>query len=197
MKKIFVLLYALFFLTLTLSLAPSASAYSIDDVYWGANDHDRGDVIGDKAKFEISSMDVDLVGTTLSVVINTVFANNPNAVGSFPGITLGNKGIGYGDLFLASSWTPNLTDLVHYEDDNHSNGTVWTHAFSFNDNDRWVTPDPNNTTSGTFTIYSLESKNNAVDTLLSGDFLTSSTFRNGQEVAVNTNGNISDIGTGN
>jgi hypothetical protein len=50
---------------------------------------------------------------------------------------------------------------------------------------------------GTGTLYSLNSGNNDADALLSDDFLTGGTYRDGQEVAVDTtNGDLTPL-TGN
>jgi len=166
----------LLFLVLAGFLA-SANVYAINilDNYVGANDHGLGDVIGDKDLFEITKADVLLSGTTLTVDIYTKFAGRGDD-GLFTWATTSDSnGIGYGDLFLASTWNPNGTSP--YEGDNNTNGTIWTYAIGLGD-DRW------NATGGSATLYSLTDEVDNSDTLLSGDFLTGGTYRNGQEVAV-------------
>jgi hypothetical protein len=160
---------------LTLIIAQSAQAIpaTIYDEYVGGDDHNWGDVIGSKTYFDTHSMTVDLVGNMLSVSIHTNFAGRSGDL--FGSLTSGN-GIGYGDLFLSSSWNP--YGAAPYTDDNSFNGTDWSYAFSLDD--RW-------TEGGTGSLYSLNANDNN-DILLSENFLTGGTFRNGQEVAVNTDG---------
>ena len=142
-------------------------------------------------------MDVSLSGNMLSVSILTSFAGKGDDH-LFDHLT-GNQGIGYGDLFLAGSWTP-YGDQPYGSDDTYT-GTAWTYGFALDD--RWM----NENSAGTGTLYSLNSANydndnttnNNPDVLLSDDFLTGGTFRNGQEVAVDTSeqnilsGNITAI----
>lgn len=52
----------------------NAVAVTINDAYTGADDHDYGDVIGNSNYFDISSMNINLIGNTLSVDIYTNFA---------------------------------------------------------------------------------------------------------------------------
>lgn len=170
----------------SLSFTQSAVAIPVNivDGYIGGNDHHRGDVIGHHSTFNISSMDVDIVGNTLSVSINTGFAGKGDNH-LFDGYT-NNKGIGYGDLFLSSSWNPYGGSA--YINDNNSNGTTWEYAFSLDD--RWM----HESLPGTGTLYKLNSGNNNADALLSDDYLTGATYRNGQEVAVDkVNGDVTAI----
>ena len=123
----------------------------------------------------------------LSVSINTGFAGKGNNH-MFDSLT-NNQGIGYGDIFLSSSWIPFGT--APYANDDNTHGTVWTYGFSLND--RWM-DETLNGGAGTGTLYSLNSDNNNADALLSQDFLSGGTFRNGQEIAVDTaNGNVTAI----
>lgn len=150
-----------------------AHAVPVTDAYVGSNDHNLGDVIGDVNSFDIMGMDISVAGSTLTVTINTNFAGLGDQ-GLFSGIT-GGKGIGYGDLFLSSAWNPNGS--APYLSDNASTGTVWEYAFSLGDN-RWTNG------GGTGSLSQLNGVDNS-DALLSDNFLTGGTFRNGQEVAVN------------
>jgi hypothetical protein len=164
-------------LILTLSASLSASPITILDTYVGGDDQGYGDVIGDVNKFGIDSMTVDLVGTSLTVTINTLFGDN--GLGSFSGYTVSGNGIGFGDLFLSSTgWDP--YGASPYSSDDSSNGTIWDYGISLAD--RW-------NKSSTASLYSLDTSTLPTqnsDALLSEDFLTGATFRNGQEVAVNT-----------
>lgn len=173
---------------LGLAVVTPAYATTIVDNYVGANDHGYGDVIGSSANFDVKSMDVSVSGTILTVSINTTFAGKGDN-GLFSGYTVGGKGIGYGDLFLSTSWNP--YGLAPYTGDNASNGTVWAYGFALDN--RWM----NENSAGTGTLYSLNSGNNASDTLFSNDFMTGATYRDGQEVAVDTqNGNVTAISNG-
>jgi len=173
----------LFFFFAVFLASTNAHATIIADNYIGANDHSRGDVIGRTNLFNISGAEVNLVGNTLTVDIYTKFAGRGDD-GLFTGLT-GGKGIGYGDLFLANAWSPyGSNPYVH---DDHSNGTTWTYAVGLGDN-RW------DSTGGSATLYSLNSGNNNTDALLSDDFITGGTYRNGQEVAVDTrDGNVTAL----
>ena len=173
----------------TLALAVTQSAYAtptnIIDNYIGSDNNGWGDVIGDTAKFDIQNMDVELVGNMLSVSINTNFAGrgDDKLFSSLTNNDLSNSnGIGYGDLFLASSWNP--YGDAPYIGDNYTNGTQWDLAFSLDD--RW-------TDGGTGSLYSLDGSANEL--LLSENFLSGGTFRNGQEMAVNTAGKTA-LGSG-
>ncbi len=142
---------------------------TIADNYIGGDDHGYGDVIGSNL-FNIHSMDVELAGNMLSVSINTNFAGSGDQ-GLFSDYTYDSNGIGYGDLFLSSSWNPN--GVAPYLNDSAANGTTWSYAFSLDD--RY-------TDGGTGSLYGLNGDNS--DVLLSENFLSGATFRNGQEVAV-------------
>lgn len=167
--------------------AMPAHATSVVDAYVGGNDHGRGDVIGALADFNIMAMDVSVSGSILTVSINTNFAGKGDDL-LFASLS-NSLGIGYGDLFLSSSWNPSGT--APYSADNYSNGTVWRYGFSLDN--RYM----NEGSSGTGTLYSLNSGNNAVDTLISDSFMTGGVYRNGQEVAVNTNSNgVTSVNSG-
>lgn len=161
-------------LALAMSQPALATPTTITDGYIGGDDHGYGDVIGSKSLFDTHSMDVELVGNMLSVSIYTNFAGRGDD-GLFSNYTYGNTGIGYGDLFLSNAWNP--YGAAPYYDDNVATGTTWSHAFSLDD--RF-------TDGGTGSLYSLNGDNS--DVLLSEDFLSGATFRNGQEIAVDTTG---------
>jgi len=178
---------------LALLITNPVSALPIADTYIGADDHGYGDVIGSTTNFQINSMDVSMTGSVLSVSINSAFAGKGDN-GLFSGYTNTtagqSKGIGYGDLFLSSSWNPYGTSANGYINDDSTNGTVWTYGFSLDD--RWM----NEGSAGTGTLYSLNSVDNSIDTLLSNDFLSGATYRNNQEIAVNKDGDVSAITSG-
>ncbi|MBW2090379.1 MAG: hypothetical protein JRI37_15635, partial [Deltaproteobacteria bacterium] len=174
----------LFFFFAVFLASTNAHATNILDSYVGADHHGHGDVIGSQALFDISQAKVNLVGTTLTVDIYTGFAGEGDE-GHFSAYTKsGNgrgNGIGYGDLFLASAWSP--YGSAPYVHDDHRNGTTWTYALAL-DNRWWNGTD---STGGNATLYSLNSGDNNADALLSDDFITGgATYRNGQEVAVDT-----------
>jgi hypothetical protein len=152
-------------------------AATIMDSYIGANDHGYGDVIGNVNNFQINYMDATLEGTILTVSVNTTFAGK-GGDGLFSSLTAGATGIGYGDLFLSSAWTPNGDGSQNYINDDASNGTVWTYGYSLDD--RWMSE----ASAGTGALYSLGSTDNDADIQMADDFLTGGYFRNGQEVAV-------------
>jgi hypothetical protein len=133
-------------------------------------------------------MDVSLTGSVLSVSILTTFAGKGDN-GLFSGYTAGGTGIGYGDLFLSSNWNPYGAG-PDYVNDNSSNGTIWNYGFSLDD--RWMSEGATGQVDGTGTLYSLDSGDNS-DIKLAEDFMTGATYRNGQEVAVNRNGNVTDV----
>ena len=173
-----------------------ASATTIIDSYQGAssvksNGSSYGDVIGSTSNFQINSMDVSISGNILSVSIDTTFGGKGDN-GLFSSVTDGNTGIGYGDLFLSSAWTPFGSDTGVYANDDNSNGTVWTYGFSL-DNRYGV---ENTTHNGT--LYSLNAGNNNTNALLSDDFLNTSDFyyRNGQEIAVDKSSAVTVVGSG-
>lgn len=146
--------------------------------YWGSNDHGYGDVIGADVPYAISSANITRAGNQLTVSIATSFAGN---AGSDAWATVGNVGVGYGDLLLSSAWTPNGTSS-HHETDNAANGTHWTYGF--------VLDNRMSNTGGTFKLYSLGGSN-ATDILNSETFNSCTIgsqcyYREGQATAVNT-----------
>jgi hypothetical protein len=180
--------FLLFFFLAAFLASTNAHATIIDDNYVGADHHGHGDVIGSSSLFDISGAEVNLVGNTLTVDIYTAFAGRGDN-GHFSSYTESGNGIGYGDLFLANTWSP--YGSTPYVNDNHSNGTTWTYAVGL-DNRWWDGTD--STQGGSATLYSLNSGNNNADIRLSNDFMTGGTYRNGQEVAVDTlNGNVTAL----
>ena len=161
------------------------NATIIADNYVGADDKGVGDVVGNPAKYDILDMDVSmLAGNMLSVSINTNFtAYN----GTNPSTTVDGNGIVYGDLFLSSSWTP--FGSSPYASDDASNGTIWTHGFSLDDN---------TLNGGTGSLFSLNAGDNDANALLSDEVMNpGSSFRSGQEVEVDRASDITLLGSSN
>jgi hypothetical protein len=154
-------------------LASPSWATPIADNCIGATDPRQRDVIGNTDRFDIHSADVQRMGDDIVVRIHTDFAGLAED-GLYAGYTTDNMGIGYGDLFLAPSWTPK--GPAPYLDDDHSTGTTWTHAFSLDD--RW------SDAGGDGYLFALDSSKKASQILLSEDFISGAGFREGQEIAV-------------
>lgn len=170
----------------------AAAAYMIDDLnpdtrYHGATDsRNYGDVIGATNLFEVQGANLSLSGTVLTVDIYTNLAgradgfhfsnytNRPASTYEHNGVPT-SMGIGYGDIFLATSWNPAGTG-PNYAQDNAANGTNWSYGFSI-DGNRWTDA------GGTGTLYALTGSNDA-SALLTQDFMSGAIYRTGQEVAV-------------
>jgi len=187
----------------SLLISTQAHAYMINDAefgantYWGAkNQGTYGDVIGSSGLFDILGIDVSQTGSILTVDIFTNFAGRGDD-SLYTGLTKRtasgydesdpdnpanvSNGIGYGDLFLASAWTPEGSDAHNTLDDNVT-GTKWEYGLAL-DNRWW---DGVSAGGGSAILYSLNGASNDANALLSDDFLSGGTFRNGQEVAVDT-----------
>jgi hypothetical protein len=170
------------FLAMSSSIA-FAGPTTIKDIYIGSDDHGYGDVIGDRSKFDIRDMVVTLDGGILTVTVNTTFANNGlRTFASSTDTAYGmGKGIGFGDLFLSSGWDPD-DSVAGFKSDDYSTGNDWDYGIALGD--RWFSDGTATTSSAA--LYSLDATQNQ-DALLSDDFVSSDAiFRNGQEVAVNT-----------
>ncbi len=151
-----------------------ANAYMVDDNYVGGDDHGYGDVIGKKSWYDTHGLDVHISGTQVTVDIFTNFGS-AGSVGSYAGLTRNDRGIGFGDLFLSSSWDP--YGSAPYADDNSSKGTTWTYGVSVNG--RYA----QNPGERVATLYKLDS-----DDIRNSDFwMTGGVYRNGQEVTVKRN----------
>ncbi|MEM7542509.1 MAG: hypothetical protein AAF384_13135 [Pseudomonadota bacterium] len=176
-----------------LSASSFAFAVPISDNYVGGKDWGYGDRIG-SSTFEVSGAEVNRNGTVVSVDIMTNFAGRADEK-LFSGYTNRpasrlngvNMGIGYGDLFLNTSWDP-FGSAPYLQDDNVT-GTLWGFAFSI-DADRWTDA------GGTGTLYALNGPSNNSNALLSDDFMSGARYRNGQEIAVDRSANVTAIGSG-
>lgn len=170
-------------LTLAMIQNISASPITIQDNFYGATG--TGDIVGD-SRFDVDSMEVDRIGNSLYVTINTNFVNYQGVKSNYTiGANQGSGlGIAVGDLFLTGDgWNPFGNAANNYAADDASNGTNWTYGFSLDN--RWNSTDMS-VNDGK--LYSLTSSDNNDNSYLSNDFISSapSTFRHGQEVAVDT-----------
>lgn len=167
-----------------------AMATPMVDAYVGGDDHGYGDIIGASNHFDVMSIDVNRSGNMLYVDVFTNFAGKGDN-GLFSGYTntpaSNGNGIGYGDLFLATEWNPDDSQ-AGYLSDNHATGTIWEYGFALDN--RW------SANGGMGQLYSLNSGNNDANSLLSEDFLSGAVYRDGQEIAVDTNSDVSALGLG-
>jgi hypothetical protein len=165
-------------------LSATASAYVIDDEYWGGADHAPawGDVIGEAGLFGVSGADVSRTGTELTVTIHTNFgpaSGSKGGLGTFKPYTYNGKGIGFGDLLLSTVWNPAGIGS-RYEADNAlaAGTTLWSYGL--------VLDDPWSSTGGSADLYALNGSTNDANLELSDDYIKNATYRNGQAVAVDT-----------
>lgn len=158
----------------------NASAGTITDIganaYWGGDAHGHGDIIG-SSLFDVKSAKVTMTGTLLRIQIATNFAGHAG-VQSWAAP----KGIGYGDVFLASAWKPFGADL-HHAGDNAAKGTLW--SYGLNLDNRW------SNTGGAFKLYELNGAANGSNIVNSDSFMSCAMgsqcyYRNGQATAVKT-----------
>lgn len=155
--------------------------YEIKDNYIGAGHND--DINGKSYIYDVDTMFISRVGTTLNIDIFTAFYNN-----------IGQNGIDLGDLFLAadvanndtgsSPWNP-TTNSPYYGDQfsstsNSNTGTNWNYAYSLGDT--------RDTRSGVGELRDFNS-NQLVDTA------NGRNYREGQAVTVNNNGSYNSYGT--
>jgi hypothetical protein len=153
-----------------------SQASSITDGYTGSNDHGYGDVIGDSSTFNISGATITRVGNVLTIVISTNFAGQAGVDS-----TIVNGGIGYGDVFLSSTWNAAGTATSKYATDSSTTGTVWDYGLSLNN--------ALSNKGGTFSLYQLNGATNADNILDSQDVMNckvACTYRDGQEDKVDT-----------
>ena len=174
--KNFIQLVLFTFIAMTSHAQAGAITDIGDNAYWGADGHGYGDVIG-TSMYNISGAHIGVDGSTMTIRIATNFAGHAGAdTWAAP------KGIGYGDVFLASAWTPAGAD-AHYTGDNAANGTHWTYGLNLDN--RW------SNSGGTFTLYELNGAANASNILNSQSFMSCALgsrcyYRDGQATAVKT-----------
>ena len=181
---------------LMLMFGTGAYAYNIDQTV--ADDYIGGpatcgscswtgkDVIGDTATYGISSAHIQRNGNILTVDIFTNFAGKAGVESGKTGIhdLLGNTlGIGYGDLFLGTNWTPNGT--APYPQDNTTNGTGWTYGLHITDD---TASGRYGGSGGSVELYALNGTNSDIYT--TNSFLSTINspwiFRSSEPVEVNT-----------
>jgi hypothetical protein len=183
MRNISKSLLFLAFVAFLVSVTYIATPVTISDTYWGSDNHGYCDVIGNMKYFQIYNANINLSSTMLSTVINANLAGNGDDK-LFSSYTLGpftqvsdEKGIGYGDFFLSSPRDPNGSEPFKY--DRNNNGTICAYGLALDN--RWPL------SGGKITIYSLNGSTNDSNALLSQFFITGANFKNGKEVAVDTN----------
>lgn len=158
------------------TIGSTGPSYMLDDNYIGGDDHGYKDVIGKPELFDTLGLNVAYSGSIITVDIFTSFATD-SAINSYKSLTKNGLGIGSGDLFLSNSYSP--FGSPSYLNDNASNGNLWTYGLSIDD--------PHSKIGGRANLYALNGSTNDANALLSDDFLkTTATFRNGQEVRVDT-----------
>lgn len=170
---------ALTFATLV-GLSMTSQAYTLSDTYIGGVDHNYGDIIGESNIFDVQGLNVSYSGSNVTIDIYTNFAN-PTSIGVNPNLTYNGLGIGSGDLFLSNSYTPYGNTVA----DNASNGNLWTYGLSLDN--------AYSATGGSASLYALNGATNDENALLSEDFISRGAFRNGQEVAVDTQSASTDV----
>lgn len=95
-----------------------AQAYTINDIYVGADNNGWGDRIGD-ASYEVQGMDVSYDNDWLNVRVWTNFDQGVD-----------NYGVEFGDLFISTNgWNPSGSASNGYLYDNASNGENWEFVF--------------------------------------------------------------------
>ena len=145
-------LYSLLAAALAAPLHAAPISVTINDEYWGSDDHGYGDVIG-TSFFDIAKLQVTIDGTLLAVKVYTNFKEgDPRGFG-----------FGYGDLFVSTDgWHPYGTAGENYRNDNHTNGENWEFVFDTSEGKLYT---------GAFTTL-------LADDLIPSGYV----FRNGQEV---------------
>ena len=145
-------------LSFALFIPVNSEADIILDNYIGANDHGYGDVIGNPAHFGVDWMDVSIGGNLMDVRIKT----------GYPGRDFIGAGTKYGDFFVSTDgWNPFGT--APYEADYSGKGEDWEYAFDVQ----------------TGNLYNITS---AQSNILLAVSPARYTFRDGQEIAIDTTG---------
>ncbi|MFC3851973.1 PEP-CTERM sorting domain-containing protein [Salinispirillum marinum] len=151
-----------------------ASPITVTDTYIGSKQHSHGDVIGLDSQFDIQSATITQTGSQFTFDIATNFAQKSGQL--FNAYTVGGTGIGYGDLFLTSEWTP--FGSAPFTQDDATTGTQWTYGL--------VLSDRYNNNGGTVSLFALTGSNTQT-ALMSDDLMQGNAqWRDGQEVIVDT-----------
>ena len=121
MNSLLLKLLPIAFLGVTSAAISAPVTQTINDNYWGGNDHGWGDVIGNPTIFDIDRLDITTDGDALQVKVFTKFKESTTAW---------YKNIKYGDLFISNNgWNPDGTAANHYISDTYGNGEQWEYVF--------------------------------------------------------------------
>ena len=121
MKKLLTKLLPLAFLGITSTAMSAPVTQTINDNYWGGNDHGYGDIIGNSNIFDVDHLNVTTDGDSLKVKVFTKFKESSTAW---------YRNIKYGDLFISNNgWNPEGTAADHYVHDTNGNGEKWEYVF--------------------------------------------------------------------
>lgn len=155
-------------LTWLLIMPAAVVAYTIDDNYYGSNDHGYGDVIG-TPYFNVDEMDVSFSSGKLNIDISTNYVSN-----------IGLYGTKLGDLFISTDgWNPYGTAPYLY--DNSTNGEDWEYAAVL-DSD------------GALNLYAI-GDGSTINSYMTGAY-AGYIYRNGQEVEFNPSFDANVLVTG-
>ena len=121
MNSLLLKLLPIAFLGVTSAAISAPVTQTINDNYWGGNDHGWGDVIGDPSIFDVDRLDITTDGDALQIKVFTKFKESTTAW---------YKNIKYGDLFISNNgWNPDGTAANHYISDTYGNGEQWEYVF--------------------------------------------------------------------
>lgn len=155
-------------LTWLLVMPAAVVAYTIDDNYYGSNDHGYGDVIG-TPYFNVDKMDVSFSSGNLNVDIST---NYTNYIGLYD--------TKLGDLFISTDgWNP--YGATPYLQDDATNGESWEYVAVLD-------------TAGVLNLYAIGDGSIAYS-YMTGSY-ANYIYRNGQEVEFNPDSEDAVLFTG-
>lgn len=174
MKKFF---FSAAFLAISVGPAQAAPITITDQFIGGAPTSPSwygADVIGDADKFDISSLNFEITGSSLTVNVISSYFNN-----------VGQYGTRLGDLFISTNgWHP--YGSAPYTDDTASNGETWEYALVLSNHGESAAQSGNPANfvnqSGTISLYQIT---NPAQIQLSN---ASGIYRGNQEVLLNTSG---------
>ncbi len=121
MNSLLLKLLPIAFLGVSSAAISAPVTQTINDNYWGGNDHGWGDVIGNPTIFDVDRLDITTDGDALRIKVFTKFKESTTAW---------YKNIKYGDLFISNNgWNPDGTAANHYISDTYGNGEQWEYVF--------------------------------------------------------------------
>lgn len=121
MNALLLKLLPIAFLGVTSAAISAPVTQTINDNYWGGNDHGWGDVIGSPSIFDVDRLDITTDGDALQIKVFTKFKESTTAW---------YKNIKYGDLFISNNgWNPDGMAATHYISDTYGNGEQWEYVF--------------------------------------------------------------------